>query len=138
MTSVISSHPPAGSSSASLAGDTRECADAPAIVRTGADPTPPEGPPPAPGDGAAAVWEPHAEPTDETKGTSVMTEIHEGRLTCDRCIAHAAFLTVLRGGGELLFCGHHLREHRERLLAGGAQVWPLPGRGAPRPVRDAA
>jgi hypothetical protein len=69
-----------------------------------------------------------------------MTENHNDRprQTCDRCIARAAFVTVLRGGGELLFCGHHLRAHRERLLASGAQVWPLPGDAPRRPVVDAA
>jgi hypothetical protein len=45
---------------------------------------------------------------------------------CDRCVARAAFVAHLRGGGELLFCGHHHRRHREGLLASGALVWPLP------------
>jgi hypothetical protein len=72
-----------------------------------------------------------------------MTEIHEGlqqtaREACDRCPARAAFLAVLPGGGELLFCGHHHRVHRERLLAHGALVRPLPGRATLRAVDDAA
>jgi hypothetical protein len=72
-----------------------------------------------------------------------MTEIHEGQQqtapeTCDRCTARAAFVAVLPGGGELLFCGHHHRVHRERLLSTGALVWPLPGRVALRAVGDAA
>ncbi|GAA4797190.1 hypothetical protein GCM10023200_36720 [Actinomycetospora chlora] len=45
---------------------------------------------------------------------------------CDRCVARAAFVAHVPGGGELLFCGHHHRRHREGLLASGALVWPLP------------
>lgn len=30
---------------------------------------------------------------------------------CDRCGAGAYFRVVLRSGGELLFCGHHARQH---------------------------
>lgn len=30
---------------------------------------------------------------------------------CDRCGAGAYLRVVLRSGGELLFCGHHGREH---------------------------
>ena len=68
-----------------------------------------------------------------------MTDIHGGpHQTCDRCIARAAFRALLPGGGDLLFCGHHLRSHREGLLVSGALVQPLPGRVAPRPVSDAA
>lgn len=36
---------------------------------------------------------------------------------CDRCGAQALVRAVLPGGGELLFCGHHAREHAERLRA---------------------
>jgi hypothetical protein len=46
--------------------------------------------------------------------------------TCDRCIARAAFIAHVPGGGELMFCGHHHRVHAERLRASGALVWPLP------------
>ena len=40
---------------------------------------------------------------------------------CDRCGAAAVVRAVLPGGGELLFCGHHAREHSARLeeLAAG-------------------
>ncbi|HEY3259282.1 MAG TPA: hypothetical protein VGJ95_03295 [Pseudonocardiaceae bacterium] len=38
---------------------------------------------------------------------------------CDRCSAVARMLAVLPTG-ELLFCGHHAREHRTGLLAVGA------------------
>jgi hypothetical protein len=62
-----------------------------------------------------------------------MTAIHTGAQhtapqTCDRCVARAAFLAHLPGGGELMFCGHHHRVHRERLGSTGALVWPLPAR----------
>jgi hypothetical protein len=72
-----------------------------------------------------------------------MTETHDRPQQttpepCDRCTARAAFLAVLLGGNELVFCGHHLRVHRERLLACGALVRPLPGVVALRAVTDAA
>ncbi|WP_422653113.1 DUF7455 domain-containing protein [Actinomycetospora sp.] len=72
-----------------------------------------------------------------------MTENHGGPQqttpeTCDRCIARAAFIAIFPAGGELLFCGHHLRIHRERLLSHGSLVWPLPGHATLRPVSDAA
>ena len=53
--------------------------------------------------------------------------------TCDRCGARATYLTHVPGGGELMFCGHHHRVHRDRLRSSGALVWPLPT----RPVVDA-
>jgi len=34
---------------------------------------------------------------------------------CDRCGAQAYLRVELAGGGELLFCGHHAREHGDRL-----------------------
>jgi hypothetical protein len=34
---------------------------------------------------------------------------------CDRCGAAAVVRAVLPTGGELLFCGHHAREHSARL-----------------------
>jgi hypothetical protein len=34
---------------------------------------------------------------------------------CDRCGAAAKFRAILSTGGELLFCGHHGREHESRL-----------------------
>ncbi|HEX3707440.1 MAG TPA: hypothetical protein VHV76_12495 [Mycobacteriales bacterium] len=34
---------------------------------------------------------------------------------CDRCGARAIVRAVLPGGGDLLFCGHHGREHADRL-----------------------
>lgn len=34
---------------------------------------------------------------------------------CDRCGAQAYLRVHLASGGELLFCGHHGREHGEKL-----------------------
>lgn len=34
---------------------------------------------------------------------------------CDRCGAQAYVRVTLAAGGELLFCGHHFREHEARL-----------------------
>ena len=34
---------------------------------------------------------------------------------CDRCGAQAYVRVVLSGGGELLFCAHHGRQHGEAL-----------------------
>jgi hypothetical protein len=39
---------------------------------------------------------------------------------CDRCPAAAIMRAVLGEAGELLFCGHHAREHGPRLHALGA------------------
>jgi hypothetical protein len=41
---------------------------------------------------------------------------------CDRCGAAAHVLALLRTGGELLFCGHHARQHRPRLDSIGAEL----------------
>lgn len=35
---------------------------------------------------------------------------------CDRCSARAQVRAILPTGGELLFCGHHAREHKTRLV----------------------
>lgn len=34
---------------------------------------------------------------------------------CDRCGAQAYMLVQLQGGGELLFCAHHGKEHKDKL-----------------------
>lgn len=34
---------------------------------------------------------------------------------CDRCGAQAYVLVTVNGGFELLFCGHHWREHEDKL-----------------------
>lgn len=41
---------------------------------------------------------------------------------CDRCSAPAKVRALLRTGGELLFCGHHAREHGPRLRDIGATL----------------
>jgi hypothetical protein len=41
---------------------------------------------------------------------------------CDRCSAPAKVRALLRTGGELLFCGHHAREHSPRLRRIGATL----------------
>ncbi len=41
---------------------------------------------------------------------------------CDRCGAAAAIRVILANGGELLFCGHHAREHSARLTELAAVV----------------
>jgi ribosomal protein S14 len=42
---------------------------------------------------------------------------------CDRCGAPAQVLALLRTGGELLFCRHHVRQHRQRLGSIGAELF---------------
>jgi len=41
---------------------------------------------------------------------------------CDRCGAAATTRAVLPSGGELLFCGHHTRLHKERLRELSAEL----------------
>jgi hypothetical protein len=41
---------------------------------------------------------------------------------CDRCGAAARVRAVLASGGELLFCGHHAREHENRLREIAAEL----------------
>jgi hypothetical protein len=41
---------------------------------------------------------------------------------CDRCGAAAQVRAVLASGGELLFCGHHAREHENRLREIAAEI----------------
>jgi len=41
---------------------------------------------------------------------------------CDRCGAAAAVRVILLSGGELLFCGHHSREHLPKLAELSAVV----------------
>jgi hypothetical protein len=54
---------------------------------------------------------------------------------CDRCPARARMRAELPAG-ELHFCGHHAREHRDRLAAAGAALVILPG--GPAPIRSRA
>lgn len=41
---------------------------------------------------------------------------------CDRCAARAAVVTIMRGGGTLLWCAHHYTENERALSDGGAVV----------------
>jgi hypothetical protein len=41
---------------------------------------------------------------------------------CDRCGAQAYIRVELDGGGELLFCAHHGREHADKLRAVAASI----------------
>jgi hypothetical protein len=41
---------------------------------------------------------------------------------CDRCGARAYLRVQLSSGGELLFCGHHGREHSGRLREVAADI----------------
>ena len=41
---------------------------------------------------------------------------------CDRCGAQAFVRVRLNSGGELLFCGHHGREHAPRLKEVAAEI----------------
>lgn len=45
---------------------------------------------------------------------------------CDRCGAAASARVILTSGGELLFCGHHAREHSARLAELAAVVHEQP------------
>ena len=51
------------------------------------------------------------------------------RAYCDRCPARARVRAELPAG-ELHFCGHHAREHRDGLREAGARLVTLPGRPA--------
>ena len=41
---------------------------------------------------------------------------------CDRCGAAAQVRAILPSGGELLFCGHHAREHNAKLRELSAEI----------------
>lgn len=41
---------------------------------------------------------------------------------CDRCGAAAKVRAVLPTGGELLFCGHHARQHEGKLKELAAEI----------------
>jgi hypothetical protein len=46
---------------------------------------------------------------------------------CDRCGARAIVRAVLPGGGDLLFCGHHGREHAARLREVAVEIHDAEG-----------
>lgn len=41
---------------------------------------------------------------------------------CDRCGAQAYVRVTLGGGGELMFCAHHARQHEEKLREMSASI----------------
>lgn len=41
---------------------------------------------------------------------------------CDRCGAQAYLRVTLLSGGELMFCAHHARQHREKLSQVAAAI----------------
>ena len=41
---------------------------------------------------------------------------------CDRCGAQAYVRVLLAGGGELVFCAHHGREHKDALTRVAADI----------------
>lgn len=47
---------------------------------------------------------------------------------CDRCGAQAYVRVQLASGGELLFCGHHAREHADKLQKVAAAIHDETGR----------
>ena len=61
---------------------------------------------------------------------------------CDRCGAQAYLRVELAGGGELLFCAHHAREHGDKLREIAVDVHDETGKlvdtpAAHRPSADA-
>ena len=56
---------------------------------------------------------------------------------CDRCGAQAYVRVVLAGGGELLFCAHHGRQHAEALAKVALEIQDETGRlSQPDPAPD--
>ena len=47
---------------------------------------------------------------------------------CDRCGAQAYVRVILDGGGELLFCAHHGREHADALRQVASDIQDETGR----------
>jgi len=55
---------------------------------------------------------------------------------CDRCGAQAYVRVELSGGGELLFCAHHGREHGDRLREVALTIHDETGRLVETPATD--
>ncbi len=53
---------------------------------------------------------------------------------CDRCGAQAYLRVELAGGGDLLFCAHHAREHGDKLREVAVAVQDETGKLAPTPA----
>ena len=56
---------------------------------------------------------------------------------CDRCGAQAYLRVELTGGGELLFCAHHAREHGDKLREIAVHVHDETDRLIDRPTTTA-
>jgi hypothetical protein len=41
---------------------------------------------------------------------------------CDRCGARAVVRAIMPGGGDLVFCAHHGRQHADRLRATAVEI----------------
>jgi hypothetical protein len=57
---------------------------------------------------------------------------------CDRCGAQAYVRVVLAGGGELLFCAHHGRQHADALARVAAEIHDETDRLSPGSTAGAA
>ena len=55
---------------------------------------------------------------------------------CDRCGAQAYMRVELAGGGELLFCAHHGREHSDKLREIAVSVHDETGKLVETPSTD--
>lgn len=55
---------------------------------------------------------------------------------CDRCGAQAYLRVELPGGGDLLFCAHHAREHGDKLREVAVAVQDETNRLADAPAAD--
>jgi hypothetical protein len=56
---------------------------------------------------------------------------------CDRCGAQAYVRVVLAGGGELLFCAHHSRQHAQALAKVAFEIQDETGRLSPERAKVA-
>ena len=80
----------------------------------------------------------------DKRGRTAMTTTSQVMTTltaidrCDRCGAQAYVRVALPTGGELLFCGHHFRDHETPLREAGAAIFDETARLAkkPEPVED--
>jgi hypothetical protein len=55
---------------------------------------------------------------------------------CDRCGAQAYVRVVLPGTGELLFCAHHGRQHKDALSKIKAEIHDETAKLATQPATD--
>ena len=55
---------------------------------------------------------------------------------CDRCGAQAYLRVELAGGGELLFCAHHAREHGDKIREIAVAVQDETNKLAAAPARS--